>query len=74
MSRFDQGTGQQIEAWYCYGMPNDPLTIPERDRIAKFAADFEECDMSVQQLVGLDDHQLIRVAYCAMADYASGQI
>lgn len=66
--------GREIESWYCYGMPAEPLTEDQRAEIVEFADRFEECNEDAQELAALDDHALIRVAYCAMADYASGQI
>jgi hypothetical protein len=66
--------GKEIESWFCYGMPSEPLTEEQRIEIIDFAHRFEECNESIEELAAMPDHALIRTTYCAMADYASGQI
>lgn len=44
------------------------------DEIREYAESFEECGADHDELVDMGDHDLIRVAYQAMADYAQGQM
>lgn len=69
-----ESIGMQIEGWVCYGMPAKPLTPQQRTEIREFAEGFEECGASHDELVDMADHDLIRAAYQAMADYARGQM
>jgi hypothetical protein len=69
-----QSIGTQIEDWVCYGMPTEPLTSAQRSEVREFAEGFEECGASHDALVDMGDHDLIRAAYQAMADYARGQM
>lgn len=66
--------GEFVEGCVCYGMPSEPLTQQKRDEIRDFAEGFEECGADHDTLVDASDHDLIRLAYQAMADYASGQL
>jgi hypothetical protein len=63
-----------VEGWVLYGMPDAPLTPMQRSEIREFAEGFEECNADHDSLVDMGDHDLIRVAYQAMADYARGQM
>jgi hypothetical protein len=69
-----ESIGMQIEGWVCYGMPAQPLTPQQRTEIREFAEGFEECSASHDELVDKADHDLIRAAYRAMAEYARGQM
>ena len=69
-----ESIGMKIEAWVCYGMPTEPLTPEQRTKIREYAESFEECWHDHDELVDMDDHDLIRAAYQAMADYAQGQM
>jgi hypothetical protein len=66
--------GMRIEEWVLYGMPSEPLTPKLRSEVREFAEGFEECGASHDALVDMGDHDLIRAAYQAMADYARGQL
>lgn len=65
--------GEQIESWTLYGAP-DQLTSEQRTQAVEFAAGFEECIHSRDELAALNDAELIKAAYWAMADYARGQL
>lgn len=66
--------GMKIEGWVCYGMPTEPLTDAQRTEIREYAEGFEECGADHDELVDMADHDLIRAAYQAMAEYARGQM
>jgi hypothetical protein len=66
--------GMKVEGWVCYGMPDTPLTAAQRTEIREYAEGFEECGPSHDALVDMADHDLIRAAYQAMAEYARGQM
>lgn len=66
--------GFKVENWVCYGMPTEPLTDAQRTEIREYAEGFEECPADHDELVDMGDHDLIRAAYQAMADYARGQM
>lgn len=70
----EETIGFKIENWVCYGMPAEPLTTAQRTAIREYAESFEECGADHDDLVDMGDHDLIRVAYQAMADYARGQM
>lgn len=50
------------------------LSDIEHSDIVEFAARFEECSHSSDELHEMPDEELLRVAYWAMAEYASGQV
>lgn len=66
--------GADVENWVCYGMPSEPLTSEQREAIIDYASGFEERSDTREELQAAADHDLIRTAYWAMADYARGQM
>lgn len=66
--------GQLVEDLTCYGWPaGRKLTDDERRDIVSYAHSFEECRYGAAELEALSDQDLVSAAYCAMAEYASGQ-
>lgn len=66
--------GMRVEDWHCHALPEDGLSDQQRQEVIDYAASFEECHHSRNELTRLLDRDLVAAAYGAMAEYARGQM
>ncbi|WOB11291.1 hypothetical protein [Piscinibacter gummiphilus] len=67
--------GESIEEVVCNGsLATLKLSSADRSLVVEFAASFEECSSTTEELNAMADADLLRAAYWAMAEYARGQM
>ncbi len=69
----EQGVGHFVESLTLYS-EDKRLSAAEHDDIAGYAAEFEECQHSREELDAMSDEDLVRTAYWCMVEYARGQM